>query len=277
MRTFECQTSIPEVDGLESGKLTVGRHILASCKGETGDSFDFHKATVKADAKNFIRIFSLDSSSTDAFKMDFTLYKTGEVKLSDFVLTDGTNEIVLNSSPLKVESVLKPTQDGKPPEPFGPLLPISISTPVSYYFYAVGLVFVVVLYFVLKAKRLNYYRKLKNKLSQYNSPVDPESQFYRAIRSAEKQGYPLQDLEKAFRLYSLRAYRLPLFDLPNERAIRYFKRNYPEHKEARLHLHKILNEFESLKQAPEPDQEKKNDLIKKLYRFVDNNKGLPHE
>src|SRR5437868_9607892 len=107
MRTFECQTAVPEVEGLENNKMTVGRHVIASCKGDTSESFDFSKAAFKPDAKYAIHLFKVESSSPDAFNMDFTLYKTGDVKLSDFVLTDGTNEIVLNANPVKVESVLK--------------------------------------------------------------------------------------------------------------------------------------------------------------------------
>jgi hypothetical protein len=277
MRTFDCQTLIPEVVGLENNKMTVGRHILAACKGDGSESFDFSKAGFKPEAKYFIHLFKAESSAADTFKIDFTLYKTGQVKLSDFVLTDGTNEIVMNASPVNIESVLKPTADGKPQEPYGPILPISFAVPLSYYLYFAGLVVLILLFFILKARRLNYYRKLKNKLNQYNSPVDPESQFYRSVRTAEKHGYPLSELEKAFKLYNLRSYRLPLFDLSNERAIRYFKRNYPEHKEARLQLQRLLGEFESLNQIPDVDNERKTELVKKLYRYVDHNRGLSHE
>jgi hypothetical protein len=268
---------MPEVEGLESGKMTVGRHLIADCKGENTEGFDFSKAAVKPEAKYFLKIFSVQPESSGSFKMDFTLYLAGEKNLSEFPLTDGTNEIVLNAPPVKVESVLKPTEDGKPQEPFGPMFPISIAVPYSYYLFALGLVAVLVIYLIVKGRRLHYYRKLKAKLVEHHSPVDPEAQFYRAVRSAEKQGYPLPDLEKAFRLYSLRSYQLPLFDLSNDRVIRYFRRNYPEHKDARIQLQKLLGEFEVLNQAQTVDEERKSQLVKKLYKFVDHYKGLSHE
>ncbi|MCC2678792.1 MAG: hypothetical protein K0R29_1368, partial [Pseudobdellovibrio sp.] len=120
MQNFNCQVSMPEVEGLESGKMTVGRHLIADCKGENTEGFDFSKAAVKPEAKYFLKIFSVQPESSGSFKMDFTLYLAGEKNLSEFPLTDGTNEIVLNAPPVKVESVLKPTEDGKPQEPFGP-------------------------------------------------------------------------------------------------------------------------------------------------------------
>lgn len=277
MQTFSCQISVPEAQGLENGKITVGRHLVADCKGENSENFDFAKATVKPEAKYFLKIFSVQPDSAGSFKMDFTYYLAGQRNLREFPLTDGVNEIILESQPLVVESVLKPTEDGKPQEPYGPVFPLKIGIPATYYLYALSLLILFVVYLVVKAKRLQYYRKLKAKLTQYHSPVDPEAQFYRAIRAAEKQGYPLPELEKAFRLYSLRSYRLPLFDLSNDRVIRYFKRNYPEHKDARVQLQKLLGEFEVLNQASAVDEERKSQLVKKLYKFVDHHKGISHE
>lgn len=277
MQNFECQVSVPETEGLESGKITVGRHLIADCKGENTEGFDFAKASVKPEAKYFLKIFSVKPETSGSFKMDFTFYLAGDKNLGEFPLTDGTNEIILNSQPLKIESVLKPSDDGKPQQPYGPMFPIGISVPGSYYLYALGLLAVLAIYLVIKGRRIHYYRKLKAKLNEYQSPVEPEAQFYRAVRSAEKQGYPLPELEKAFRLYSLRSYRLPLFDLSNQRAIRYFKRNYPEHKDARIQLQKLLGEFEVLNQTQVVDEERKAQLVKKLYKFVDHHKGLSNE
>ena len=104
--------------------------------------------------------------------------------------------------------------------------------------------------------------------------MDPDTQFYKAVRTAEKAGYPLEELEKAFRLYNVRAYKLPLFELPDEKIFRYFRRNYPEHKNTRISLQKILGEFSELSKKGETSTEEKNELVKKVYRYVDKNRGL---
>jgi hypothetical protein len=277
MASVDCQIDIPEVSGLESGEMTVGRHLILNCKGSTDLAFDFSKASFKPEAKNLIHLFAVDPND-QGFKLDLTIYVTGSVKLADFPLTDGITEIVLNTPDLNLKSVIKPPEGGKPPEPFGPVFPIPINIPLSYYMVFAGVILLIAIFSFLKAKRLAYYRKLKSKLVYYNSPTDPEIQFYRSIRSAEKLNYPVVDLEKAFRLYNLRAYKLPLFDLSNEKVIRYFKRNYPEHKNTRLQLQKLLGEFEELsKDQKNANKDEKNELIKKMYRYVDTNKGLPNE
>lgn len=277
MSPIDCQIDIPKVDGLDDAKLTVGRHINLNCKGEIPANFSFQDAQFKLDeaTKNTVKVFSVKSSEAGKFSMDFTFYTAGEHPLNKFILTDGVNEISLNAPTATVESVLKPTEDGKPPEPFGSLFPISIAIPYYYYVIVVVAVLVVGLFAVFRLKRISYYRQLKAKLKMYSSPVDPDMQFYKTVRQAEKLEYPIDKLEQAFKLYNVRAYQLPMFDLPNDRVMKYFKRNYPQHKNTRLVLHKILGEFEELqKKSKDISFVEKQEFVKKLYRYVDKNKGL---
>ena len=275
MANFDCQVAVPEVNGLEANKITVGRHLTLTCKGDSVAALDFSKISFKPDDKNLFHIFKASASGDQGFSMDFTVYFAGPVKLADHPLTDSVNEIVVNSQSFNVESVIKPPQDGKPPQAFGSILPINLAVPFTYYLILAGAILLAAILSFLKARRLAYYRKLKAKLNQYNSPADPEAQFYRSVRVAEKQGYPLEELEKAFRLYNVRSYKLPLFELNDQSAIRYFKRNYPEHKAARLQLQKLLGEFEALRKNSEKlNADDKNDFVKKLFRYVDHNKGL---
>lgn len=277
MSTVDCQVDIPKVDGLEDAKLTVGRHITLNCSGEVPPEFSFKDAAFKLDesAKNTAKVFSVQSVEAGKLSVDFTFYTAGQQPANKFVLTDGTNEISLNAPALTVESVLKPSEDGKPQEPFGSLFPISIPVPAYYFVIIAVSILVAVLFAIFRVRRLAYYRKLKAKLKDYSSPVEPDMQFYKAVRLAEKLEYPIATLEHAFRLYNVRAYQLPLFDLPNERVLKYFKRNYPQHKNTRLALHKLLGEFEELnKKSKELSFHEKQDFVKKLYRYVDKNKGL---
>jgi hypothetical protein len=276
MSEVNCQTLIPEVQGLEADKLTVGRHLILNCKGELG-AFKAERAAFKIDETNpyKVKLFKATSSGSD-LSLDLTFYTAGAHQLKDLVLSDGVNEITLNAAPVNVQSVIKSGAEGKPPEAFGPILPLSIAVPALYYFIVLLVVVVVTGLVVLRARRLSYYRKLKLKLKQYNSPVDPDTQFYKSIRQAEKLDYPLEKVESAFRLYVLRSYNLPLFDLSDERVARYFKRNYPAHKSTRASLKKLLSEFEELRKKPSTalSTEDKREFVKKLYRFVDTNRGL---
>jgi len=128
----------------------------------------------------------------------------------------------------------------------------------------------------LRLRRLAQERELRVKLRDYQSPLAPDTQIYRSLRLAEKAGYPLPDLEKAFKIYLLRSYQVPFFDLTETAAMAYFKRQWPQLKEVRVSAGKILNEFSDLKKkgvGAESEQEKeKNDhseLLQKIFRFID--------
>ena len=278
MGMLNCDVVIPEVKGLESQKMTVGRHLLLNCKSDTSfDAFDLAKLSIKSASHDPItyKVFSIQKTATDQLTIDMTFYKAQEIQPTEFVLFDGVNEHQINASVIKVESVLQPTQDGKPPEPFGSIFPISQSIPLSYYIIVLGAVLLAGLYSFFKIKRLNYYRKLKEKLSAHDSPTDPDVQFYRTLRAAEKVSYPLGTLDHAFRLFCLRTYRIPMFDLADEKAIRYFKHNSPELKNVRLHLQKLLLELDELKlREPQLTFSDKSEFVKKLYRFVDQSRKV---
>ena len=257
-------------------KITVGEPLQLTCSGDIDSKFSLEKAEFKlAEINKYtVKLIKINSFNKGEANLDFTIYSPGEYKLSELILTDGLSEINLNGPAVKVESVLKPTSEGKAPEPFGPLLPIGIATPAYYYFFLASFFIVIILYGAYRIKRHLYYKKLKTKLIQHISPIDIDTQFYKSIRLAEKMDYPLDQIEKAFRLYNLRAYELPMFDLSNERILKYFKRNHPRYKNTRLSLQKLLDEFVELQKNNDLLMEEKNKFVKKLYRFVSTNKGL---
>lgn len=256
-----------------SSKITVGDHILLTCNGSFNSNFIFDKVNFKSNElkKYEVKLLKVISVRENIINFEMTYYSQGEHKLSELVLTDGEHEIELSGSPILVESVIVPKNDGKPTDPFGPILPIRITTPSYYYFSIIFFVLSMILFGVFKLKRFLYYKKLREKLLEYNSPVAPDTQFYKAIRSAEKEHFPIEQIEKAFRLYNLRTYQLPVFELPNNQLIRYFKRNFPGHIQTRNSLSKLLEEFEELGKRDGLTLYEKNEFIKKLYRYVEIN------
>lgn len=266
------------VQKMDKDKITVGDHLQLSCSSDHSAGFAFEKSAFKLEEsqKYTIKVLKAAPVSQSEFTLDFTLYAPGEYKLSDLILTDGTSEISFKSlETVKVESVLKPSPDGKPPEPFGSLLPIGIGTPLFYYLFLASIILVFAFLAAVKIKRLSYYKQLKKKIKQYDSPIAADTQFYKAIRLAEKVNYPLDQIEKSFRLYNLRVFQLPMFDLSNERILRYFKSNFPQYKTARLSLARLLDELEELhKKNKELTIAEKQQFIKKLYHYVEAHAGL---
>lgn len=259
---------------LDKEKITVGEHLILSCSGSESPPIELAKAVFKLQEAQKYTLKVLHSSGTENdFNIDFTIYAPGDYKISDLILTDGISELPLSGPAVKVESVLQPSEGGKPPEAFGSILPIGIHTPLYYYLMLTLLILLIAGYSAYRVRRSIYYKKLKEKLTKHSSPLEPDTQFYRSIRLAEKAGYPLEQVEKAFRLYNLRAYQLPMFDLTNERISKYFRRNFPQYKNTRQSLNKILGEFEELQKQRELLEADRNEFIKKLHRYVSTHKG----
>lgn len=269
LATLSCQS--------DKASITVGEHMALNCTGDLPSGFMSERSDFKLQEhqKYHLKLFKFKTTEPAQHSLDFTIYFPGDYKISDMIITDGTGKINLTGAGIKVESVIKPPNDGKPPEPFGFLLPITITTPVYYYLVFVAAILSSIIYSIFKLKRLSYYKKLKEKLKTYNSPVAADTQFYKSIRTAEKAEYPLEQIEQAFRLYNLRSYQLPMFDLPNERISKYFKHNFPQYKNTRLHLMKLLEEFEEMQKKKDLlSLSDKQEFVKKLYRYVESHKGI---
>lgn len=248
MADLKCATDLPKVDGLEDGQMTVGRHQILKCDGDWNKAFDFSKADIKLEEKSkvAVKIFKVEARDTSSFEIDFTLYQSGKFQFPNFILTDGTNEIDLGAQNFDVISVIKPPTDGKPPEPFGPIAPLNLAWPAIYFISLFVVVLTVVAVTFSTVRRRQRYKRLIDGLKQYDSALDPDLQFYRSMRLLEKENYPIAEIEKAFRLYVLRIFQLPVFDLNNGQAIRFMKKRRPQYQKQRAQLKKLFEEFEEL-------------------------------
>ena len=281
MANFNCEAKIAAVEGLEADQMTVGRHLNLHCLADAPLA-ESHKYTLSSEVNPEItyKVFQIKKTDHSKIELEMTFYKAGQFQLTDFKIFDGNESHSLLGAPITVQSVLKPSQDGKPQKPYDPIFPLTMSIPKVYFAYLLIGISVVILYFILKLRRLRRYKKLKEKLKNYDSPIDPDVQFYRSVRAAEKLGYPLENLDNAFRLYNLRSYRLPIFDMNDEKLNKYFKHNFPQYKNTRIQLFRILGDIEKLKktgQEGEISPVVKKDLITKMYRFVETHRGVERE
>ena len=270
-----CQIVIPMVEGLEDSKLSVGRHFDLNCQLSDALDFNFEQAQFKSNDLISYKIFNYTKTDDKNFKLDLTWYKTGSLDFSKIVFSDGVNEINLKTEPLTIESVIVPPADGKPVKPFGSIFPIGIPMPSIYIWGLLGILVLIILKMFFSIKKQMYFKKLKLGLQKYQSPIDPETQFYKTVRSLEKKHYPVDELENCFKLYILRAYQVPVYDLTPEKTIKYFKFVLPQYKETRLQYQKLITDFEEFKKLNDSiDTVIKAEFLKKLYRFVDKNKGI---
>lgn len=267
-----CERQIPDVPGLKDQQITVGRHVFLQCSGDWDKAFQFPKAQLVLGDKNKFsaKVFKAEARSAGQFDVDLVFYSAGEFQFTDLILTDGTNELHLGEQKFVIETVLEKAQEGRKPEPYAAILPLKLSWPASYLIIFLTLVGLILAVFVWTVRKRYRYRKLMAKLNDYKSSIDPDMQFYRSIRRAETNGYPVADLEKSFRLYIARRYNVPAFDLKDPSLLRFFKKNNPWLKKERLELKRIL---EDLKDVKDTEIEKKL-LTQKMYHFVDKSEAL---
>lgn len=280
MADITCKSEIPNAEGLPPTALTVGRHIILNCEGQWNKSFDFTKATFKTNPneKSIVKVLKAEAKSINSFNIDMTLYSAGQYKFPSLDLTDGTNEIVLGPQQFQVTSVLEKTEDGKPPPPFGPILPLKLVWPPIYFILFLILVGTAITLAVLKVRRRIRLKRLIEGLKQHDSPQSPDLQFYKTMRALEKKEYPLDELELTFRTFSLRIYQVPLFELNNGQALRFMKKRRPQFKKQRATVQKFLEEFEELVKRKETvTKAERNELAKKLYRFIDQQEVLRNQ
>ncbi len=264
---IQCERQIPIVSGLKDQEITVGRHVFLTCTGDYDKAFNFSAASIVSDEKNNlkIKILKAEARSANQFDIDFVFYSSGQFKFPDFIMTDGTLQISLGEQNFLIQTVIEPPKDGKAPEPFGPLFPLRLAWPISYTFIFVGVIIALLFSMAWTIRKRYRYRQLLAKLKNYESLTPPDLQFYKSIRQAEISGLPVNDLENAFRLYILRRFNVPAFDLKNASLLRFFKKNNPWLKKERLEIKKILEDIQSL---GETEPEKKL-VIQKMYHFVD--------
>ncbi|OFZ30125.1 MAG: hypothetical protein A2622_09760 [Bdellovibrionales bacterium RIFCSPHIGHO2_01_FULL_40_29] len=262
-----CVRQIPQVKGLKDQEITVGRHVFIECTGDWDRAFKFESASIKSDEQNKlkVKVIKAEARSATIFDVDLVFYSAGEFKFPDMILTDGVIELSLGEQNLTVQTVVKPTEDGKPPEPFGPVVPMPLAWPMAYTLIGVTVLVLMVGLAVYSLRRRYRYRQLIAKLKDYESSMDPDLQFYKAIRKSEPTGMPLKDLNQAFRMYVLRRFQIPMFDLKPASVIRFFKKTHPWLKKERLELKKILEDFAVAKDAGDD----KKLLLQKIYHFVD--------
>lgn len=277
MADLICKIVIPDVPGLEKQELTVGRHFVIQCEGQWDKSFDFAKAQfeLKDQEKYVLKLFKAEARDTKTFEIDATTYVAGQIKIQDMILSDQNLKLNLGTQQFEVKSVLpQPEQNSQqqakpePPKPFGYAFG-SVHWPIVYTlgFFLITLIIILqVLHSALRRKKWN---QLKRNIEQFNSAVEPEQQFYKAIRQLEKNNYPVDELSKSSKIYILRKYKTPVFDLSVKECDSFLKKIIPYNSAQRRLIVNMLKDIEHLQKQNEDDLVFKNKFIHKYYNFIE--------
>lgn len=271
MADVKCTTVIPDVPDLKAQELTVGRHFFLNCSGQWDKSFDFTKAQFVTDEHNkfVFKIFKAEARSTDAFDVDMTLYSAGEMKFPDMVISDGTLQISLGPQQFTVVSVLPPPdpQKPEPPKPFGYAIGM-LHWPMAYTIIFACLLLAVIAQAIYLAARTQRWKQLKAVVDTFESAQTPDNQFYKTIRELEKKDFPISEVEKASKVYILRRFSVPIFNLDLKETVAFIKKRHPQLKEQRRQVYNIVKDIELLAKEKELTLEQKTKFIKRFYEFI---------
>lgn len=292
MTEVRCSYSIPEVAGLENNQITVGRHLLMSCEGTWDRQIQFEKSFFETttETENLIRLLKVQNVNQNHFEIDFTVYQAGELQINNLVISDGQIRIPIGSHAFKVESMIiqnhsekktiqnlsedhvesnattAQTEQPAKPEPFGYNY-FKIEWP---WIYTVVILSVLVLGVVGLVARIQSRQKRKRLLvnvQNFDSPLEPDIQFYRQLKKIEKDLYPVEEVIHQCRVYILRRYQVPVFDLTKKQIIREIKDQYPRLKEERRLLFQIMTDMELLTQKKDSEEVQK--FLKQFLFFID--------
>lgn len=271
MADVKCAVNIPEVSDLKSQELTVGRHFFLTCEGEWDKSFDFTKAQFLTDeqTKFVFKLFKAEARSTESFEVDMTLYAAGKVQFPNMIISDGTLQISMGQQTFEVVSVLpKPDPQAKePPKPFGFAIS-SLHWPMAYTLIFAALILAVIVQAIMLAARSQRWKRLAEVVLAYDSVQAPDNQFYKTIREIEKKDYPIAEIEKATKVYILRRFRVPIFNLDLKETISFIKKRHPQLKELRRQVYNIVKDIELLSKDANITTEQKTKFIRRFYEFI---------
>lgn len=273
MSEVKCTTLIPDVSDLKPQELTVGRHFFLSCQGQWDKSFDFTKAQFLADEKSkyLFKLFKAEARSTDTFEIDMTLYASGQVQFPDMIISDGTLQLSLGPQQFTVASVLPPPdpQKPEPPQPFGFAVG-SLHWPISYTLIFAALILAIIIQAIMLAARAQRWKRLREVVKSFESVQTPENQFYKTVRALEKKDYPMDDIDRAAKVYILRRFQVPIFDLPLKETVSFIKKNYPQLKEQRRQIYNIIKDLDILKKENQLTTDQKLKFVSRFYEFIAN-------
>lgn len=246
MATVQCKVEIPEVPELTSQELTVGREFLLVCEGEFPKTLKQEelKFILQPAEKYQIHLLSFEFRSPNQADLKVTSYKAGQFQFQNLQITDGTETLELGPIQYAVQSVLPQGEQGQPPpkqEPYGPIGPASVSTPLLYWAILAGIVALLLGAVFSRIYRMVQRKNMLARLKEHDAAMSPISQFHQSMRklqrsntvffggaaSAEDIKACVKETEQMLRLFLTRQYQLPAFEWSQRLILKDLKKHHP--------------------------------------------------
>ncbi len=200
MSELQCQVEIPEVKGLESQKLTVGRTFYYQCRGDWPVGLQVESLQLQYSAEDAtaydLRLLSFEFRDPNTADLLLVSYRPGVHNLKDLKLTDGTNSVSLTPIQLEVHSVLNPAEKT---EMYGPMGPMTIPIPWVYWIILISVLGIAISVGALVWRRRHRRRQLMAEIQQRTTHPSPLVQFHRELRLLTKKA-GLHEVDRPMRI-----------------------------------------------------------------------------
>lgn len=184
---WKCEL-LPFTPPKEFPGITVGDKLSMTCSGDSvswrENSIDFKPEQEKIRYK----ILKIDSLAPTGGRFQITTYKADQEAPKVMILTDGQTEVsVVPPLAIDVVSVVEKTEDGKPPQPFGPVGPSDLSWPVWLWPTVVLFLGGFILFLIVRLRKYHQKKKIKLDLQKHRTALSPADQLSKDLRNLHKQ------------------------------------------------------------------------------------------
>lgn len=138
---WTCEAKVLDGVPVQLNALTVGDVFQLSCRGESiawNSEAKLQILAAGADPSKpdpyTLSLLGVEVLESDRAELQVTTYRPGEIQPAvTFTLTDGNHQATFSGLQLKTATVVEPSQDGKPPQAFGPVGPIVFWWGIEYW------------------------------------------------------------------------------------------------------------------------------------------------
>ena len=228
----------------EAQSLTVGQLFEINCRAVAAapdfTELDPEKIELRLSEadQHKLKILKAEKFSATEMKLTVTSYKAGDHDLKAVQIIENGKSYVLGDLKYTVTSVINPQEP--PAEPFPSQGPFTVSLPLWYWVVGAAVVLLVVFQIYWRIRQKAQKKKLLQEMQIDGFAADPLAQFFQTLRKQQRSyaffsggaSSPeeiitfVSELEKAFKLYIGRVFKVPAYFWSSRKVLKDIRKNY---------------------------------------------------
>lgn len=244
----------------EAKDLTVGRKFGVKCHGDIDVGWKPGPLSVifpKEEDGYSLVVLAAPKLEKNDVELVVTGYKPGQHQPEYLRIVQGEAGFEVQKPHWEIQSVVK---QGEKPQPYASVGPWSIGLPL-WFLIAAAVVLLALVYAGYRIfRRVHQRRQMLADLERHRTTLSPLHQFYRDARmlrrrlnqakTAEEAKAVADDLNREYRLYILRQFRIPTLDWSDRAIVADLRRRYRKvYRRAGASLGKTLRELSRLREG----------------------------